>query len=337
MSNINFKHAIMHILDTNHDNVIISVKELNYDSDTMDFLDKHMQRVINDGGLKKAYFKPGDNELIGLFQKLNSNADSFAELSEQLAARVFKTMQENPCIPAGDIVFAIYTIEDVSYFALIKFNYKHSYIHYVVNTDEGSVNTIVKQRTTLPGDTQRVEECVIVNLANCELEILEKPFEICGEKEYYLSKYIFKCDTSLSNAEKLKILDKAVAKISKKHQEDNFDKVSKLRSCVSESLSESNRINVDNVAEMVFHENTHIKEEYIQEIRKAGLIEPVIEIPPTEKTGKKFQSQRLKTDSGIEINVPSHMYQNKDLLEFINNPDGTISILIKNVGKIFNK
>jgi hypothetical protein len=337
MRNINFKNGIMHILDPNHESAILSTKELDYDKDTIDFLEKHVQRIFNEGDLKKASFQPGENGLLDLFQGLNSGACTLLEVSNQLAKMLFKTLKENPCIPAGDVVFTTFSVEGVSYFALIKFNYKHSYIHYVVNTDEGSFNTIVKQRTTLPGDTQKVEECVIVNLSNYELGILEKQFEICGEKAFYLSNSIFKCDSSLSNAQKLKILDKTVAKISKKHQDEDFETVSRLRTCVSESLAESNQINVDKVAEMVFRENTHIKEEYIQEVRKAGLVEDVIEIPDTESTGKKFKNQRLKTDSGIEINFPSHMYQNKDLLEFINNPDGTISILIKNVGKIFNK
>ena len=43
------------------------------------------------------------------------------------------------------------------------------------------------------------------------------------------------------------------------------------------------------------------------------------------------------TDTGIEIVFPTDYYQKTDLIEFQNNADGTISIVIKNVGKITNR
>ena len=39
----------------------------------------------------------------------------------------------------------------------------------------------------------------------------------------------------------------------------------------------------------------------------------------------------------IEIRIPMEQYQNKDKVDFITNPDGTISVLIKNVGSIISK
>ena len=44
-----------------------------------------------------------------------------------------------------------------------------------------------------------------------------------------------------------------------------------------------------------------------------------------------FSKHKIKTDNGIELSVPTDVYKNKDAIEFINNPDGTISILITNV------
>lgn len=72
------------------------------------------------------------------------------------------------------------------------------------------------------------------------------------------------------------------------------------------------------------------------EIKQAGIEENEIQL--SEKiTERKFKSQKIKTDTGIEINFPSTYYNNKDMIEFINQPNGTVSIVIKNVGKISNK
>lgn len=56
--------------------------------------------------------------------------------------------------------------------------------------------------------------------------------------------------------------------------------------------------------------------------------------PQSEKTTKKFEKQYLKTDTGIEINIPMEQYQDANQVEFITNPDGTISVLIKNINQI---
>lgn len=66
-------------------------------------------------------------------------------------------------------------------------------------------------------------------------------------------------------------------------------------------------------------------------------MEEAFVVPETNTANKKFRTQKLKTDIGIEINFPSHFYNDKDVIEFINNPDGSISILIKNVNKVMNK
>jgi len=59
--------------------------------------------------------------------------------------------------------------------------------------------------------------------------------------------------------------------------------------------------------------------------------------PKNEQTIKKFQKQKLYTDTGIEITIPMEEYRNPDHVEFITNMDGTISVLIKNIGMLSSK
>ena len=59
--------------------------------------------------------------------------------------------------------------------------------------------------------------------------------------------------------------------------------------------------------------------------------------PKNEQTIKKFQKQRLTTDTGIEITIPMEEYRNPDHVEFITNMDGTISVLIKNIGLLTSR
>ena len=50
------------------------------------------------------------------------------------------------------------------------------------------------------------------------------------------------------------------------------------------------------------------------------------------------QAFNLSTPSAAAIiTIPSEIYENKEMVEFINNPDGSISVLIKNIESILNK
>lgn len=337
MESIKLIKVILHILDNNHQEPIISAKEIDIEKDINDFLVKHISKLFSDGDLKKAYFDTNNNMVFDCCKRMIRDEDIFVEVSIEFANRLFSIMQQNVDIPSGDVIFSIFEAEGSRYFLIIKLNYRNSYIHYVLNTDEGNINRLIKQKTALPSETQKVDECVIVNLTNLDLKIIEKQYEICGEKEYYLSNQFLRCKSDLSYLQKMKVLDKTVSKISKKHFDEDFEKVAKMRSCLAEGIEESNKINVEMMAESVFGENQDIKNEYIQEVKKLGVVENTVTVPETISPGKRFRTQKLKTDSGIEINFPSHFYNNKDVMEFINNPDGTVSILIKNVSKVVNK
>ena len=79
---------------------------------------------------------------------------------------------------------------------------------------------------------------------------------------------------------------------------------------------------------MAFHE----------EMTEKGVIEqtPLVK-EVKEISEKKFGKQKLKLSNGIELIVPLDVYRNPDLIEFVNHPDGTLSVTIKNVEEIVNR
>ena len=52
----------------------------------------------------------------------------------------------------------------------------------------------------------------------------------------------------------------------------------------------------------------------------------------SEKTVRKYETQVLKTDSGIEIKIPMKEYNDASSVEFITESDGSVSVLINNIG-----
>ncbi len=51
---------------------------------------------------------------------------------------------------------------------------------------------------------------------------------------------------------------------------------------------------------------------------------------------KKYQKQKLKLDNGIEITVPVELLKNKDVIEFINQEDGSLEVVLRNIDSIKN-
>lgn len=337
MKRFDITNVIVHIVDNTHEAAILSAKELEVDKELKDFTEKHLQKILLDSNTKQAFFRnKKTNDIYNSLQEYLGNRQSFIEMSQEITNKFFSILKANVTVPSGDLLFVLFESGSERFLAILKFNYKTSFIHYIINNPEGSYIKIIKHKTTLPNDSQKIEECVLVNLKTLELNILEKSFEIDGKRGFYLSTNLLDCNTDLSQTEKLKILDKTMVKVGKKYLEDDFNAVTKLKQFISESIEEANEVEIETLAEVVFENQPDIKREYLTEVKKAGLTEDVIKVQVSEKS-KNYKNQRLKTDNGIEINFPSGVYNNKDVIEFINNPDGTISILIKNINKLTTK
>jgi hypothetical protein len=168
------------------------------------------------------------------------------------------------------------------------------------------------------------------------IRLVEKEYEIDGAKDFYLSKQVLACSEQLSTAQKAKIINKVAEKLGKKYNNEKFDSVARLHKTVAETMETNDTLEVESVAREIFHDDPQAQREYVEEIKQAGIPEKEIRLSE-QITEKKFRSHKIKTDTGIEINFPSTYYNNKEMIEFVNNPNGTVSIIIKNVGKISNK
>lgn len=333
---IHIKKAVLHILDTSINMPVLSNSGMELDSEICEFLGKHISKILDDTNLKKARFMGEVNTARDICMAVKTDENCFVEAGREMASVIFDIMLKNVDITSGDLICCLFYINNEQHFGLLKLNYKTGFTHYVNQMEDGAVNSIIRHKTLLPSDGQKIDEAALISLETGEIRLIEKAYEINGAKEFYLSQYFLNCAADLSDNQKLKIIDKVTQKINKKYYDEDFDKVAKLKKVVSESIEENREINVGAIAQEVFETNPEVREEYIQEIQKAGLKDEAIQIPD-KIAEKKFKTHKIRTDTGIEINFPLSYYDNRDMIEFANNPDGSISIIIKNVSKILNK
>lgn len=333
---ISLRKMIVHIIDSTIGMPILSDLEHTINGDIQDFIEKHITKLFKDMDLKKVYFTDDENEMRKNCKIIREYDNEFISSSKNIANIIHKIVLENPTIPSADLAMILFTRENCRYLGILKFNYKPSYIHFIEEDESGRVNRIIKQVTTLPSESQKVEECIFINLEDYSIFIKEKKYDIEGSKQYYLSNRILNTTEELTDKEKIDIINKATKKVVKEYYNDDVKKIAEIKNVIAESMEDTNTIDIEDVSNKVFSHNPDMKEIYMQEVEKGGLQEKAVTV--NENIEKKVRrKQRLVTDEGIEIKLPVSFLTDTDKVEFVSNSDGTISILLKNITNIEDK
>ncbi len=324
---------IVHILDTSIQMPVISTEEHPLEADVCDYTARHIQRVIQADNAKNAMFL-NESAVGRICCSIAENPGQFCGLTGEIASILYDIMLHNADISPADLMCVQFEMDGVPHIGVLKMNFRNSYIHFIVNMDEGQQNKLIRQQTTLPGDTQKLEECALINLNDMSIRLLEKKYDINGEKLNYFSELFLQCSGDISNREKIRIFNKATSQFKEEYFGDDFKKELEIRKAVSDSFENNSAIDIEEVAANVFKNSPDMQKSYLKSMEEAGLKGTYLS--PSEKVVEKnYRKQTLKTDTGIEINIPVECYSDSERIEFITNPDGTISILIKNVNKIF--
>jgi len=334
-NSIRVTNAIIHILDTNMDIPILSNTLLGLNGEIRDFIKNHIYKTMTSDNCKNTILEGEENYCLNQL-KMYVEDNDFVAVTQNLSTKLFQFMKQNVDIPSGDVVFATFNCEGESYFSMLKMNYKSCFIHYVENTEEGVKNTIIKNHTILPSESQTLDEVIIIKLDDFSVKLIEKKYLINDKKEYYLSQYFLECQPELSPKAKLDIVTKTAEQINKKHYNDDVEKKMRFKKTLYDNCEADGTVDVVKVIDEVFENNLDAKNEFKERIMKKGIDKREIQLQ-NRNSFKKLERQIIKTDTGIEINIPLEQYEDREKLEFINNPDGTISILIKNIGKIEGK
>ncbi len=329
---IRIKHVIVHILDSTIGMPVLSDTELEYGSEIAEFLKEHIAKISSGDDAKECRFYKEESEV---YQMLNAYADEdFVTVSKDIASMLYEIMNSNIDIPPADLMVVRFKEGEDEYLALLKMNYKALYTHRTMTLEdgEGNSNEIIRHKSILPSESQRLTEAAIIRLEDLALWVIERKYEVNGEKTNYFSFLFLKCSAHLSHKSKLSIVSKAVESIQKEgyDETERFEKQMRAKSIIQEEIEDKGGFVVEELAEKIFDQQPELKVAFQDKMEKYDMVKEQIQ-PQSENTVRKYQNQHLYTDTGIEIKIPMEQYKNPKSVEFITNPDGTISVLIKNI------
>ena len=131
------------------------------------------------------------------------------------------------------------------------------------------------------------------------------------------------------------MVNKIATKVAEEHGSNSTIAVSRSKSFIAQNAETSDVLSPVDMGREVFAESSVMQNEFRIQLQEAGLDKPVhVDRPYAQKTGR---NHKIKTDTGIEITIPVDYFNNEHYVEFINNPDGTLSIALKNIVKITNR
>ncbi|MEY8338158.1 nucleoid-associated protein [Lachnospiraceae bacterium 62-35] len=328
------KACILHILDSSMAMPVLSDYPIDPSSDLCDFLKTHIERFTESDEIKICRFSE-HSSVMGLIQECSPK--NFVETSKNLAESLFRIMNANIAIPAGDIAVLIFGSQGKDYLGFLKLDYRTSYTHVTSQQEGGSSNSLILHRALLPSQGQKLTEGFVVDLSTGEILLTEKKYEVNGEKRLYFSEMFLQCHAPMSQKTRLDLVTKAVEQVNNKYYgEEAPERKMETKNIICKELEETGSLQVEEIKEKLFSDNPDMLEDFEKKLEKYHIEKEVVQ-PKSEKTIKKFQKQHLMTDTGIEITIPMEEYRNPEHVEFITNLDGTISVLIKNIGKLDSK
>ncbi len=324
-------NAILHILNNQGGVSLMSVSELDLDSDIVyEFITKHIKKLLGSKNAKKATFR-ADSVIYNNVMTFATGGMKFVDLSVVIADRLRGIVEANDDIPSGGVLIAQFTVKDNQYLGILKLNHKEYYTHQTESSGSGTKSYIVKGSEGLPFSSSKLEEAAVIPYDPMVVSVLEVPYVIDGEKKCYLSDMLLECETEPSMKDAADALNDIIDELSEKYAENDdckeIETKARMKTAIIEESTEDESISIVGIARKAFPDNEDARVEFIEMAREAGLPEDMYY---GEKWAKAaFSSHSFKTDDGIVIKFPVDLIEDPESFQFTVNDDGSLNIVIK--------
>ncbi|MBB6218211.1 nucleoid-associated protein YejK [Anaerosolibacter carboniphilus] len=333
------KKAILHVLDRNADGPILTDYEQEIDEDIHEFLERHIVKSLNCEDNRTAKFKGGDTAVREAVSEIMEKGN-FIEASQRIAERLFKSMKTSNLVSSGDLVICFYTAHEKEYIAILKLDYRTSYIHNVTFQDDKLKNEILPQHIGLPGTGQKLQQCAFIKAvdedADFDLIVLDNMAYADEDAALYFTHTFLNCEVLVDDREKTRAFRNITEKWTRKNLKEDFEKAQEVREEMATALKHSAEIDIEKFTQNVFGTDIDMAQNFIQHFFKEGLNADRFEIDK-RYVEKKMKRKTMKTDTGIEIKGDYEDFEDRMKFEIKRNGDGTVDLVIKNVRSLMEK
>ena len=320
--------AILHVLDTTLDAPVLSGGGMELTAEKTAYLQYHIEKLLASDEIRQCRPLPDS----AFRNELEHNQD-FIDLSCRIAGVLFDYMHAHTTIPGADLAVVDFTRDGAPWLGILKLNYKNGYTHYTETVEGAPVNSIIQQRACLPTQSGKVEEGALVNLTDYSMRLLEKKYDIDGHKEFYLSSVVFQYTQAEPEKKKLQAIQEAAAQAVKDAYEDEPHANAQVAMLIAnQAADKDNQVSVEQVRQQLAEEYPLAAVPFDDYVEKSEVLEEAAApVTVTPARIRRMESRSIRTANGIEVKIPTELLNSDSELEFLHDPDGSVSLLIKNV------
>ena len=320
--------AILHVLDTTLDAPVLSGGGMELTAEKTAYLQNHIEKLLASDEIRQCRPLPDS----AFRNELEHNQD-FIDLSCRIAGVLFDYMHALTTIPGADLAVVDFTRDGAPWLGILKLNYKNGYTHYTETVEGAPVNSIIQQRACLPTQSGKVEEGALVNLTDYSMRLLEKKYDIDGHKEFYLSSVVFQYTQAEPEKKKLQAIQEAAAQAVKDAYEDEPHADAQVAMLIANQAADNdNQVSVEQVRQQLAEEYPLAAVPFDDYVEKSEVLEEAAApVTVTPARIRRMESRSIRTANGIEVKIPTELLNSDSELEFLHDPDGSVSLLIKNV------
>ncbi len=330
-------HAILHILDFESAVNVMSARELDLDTRAVrSFLTSHLRRARTSADNRRGSFAE-NSAFAGELKAFLFGDREFIDLSQQIAEFIAGELAKCEKQESTDVLVADFEDDDeVRWFAIMLMTSRMAFMH-EVDREGGAVrNDIARHYAILPNPSQKVSSYAVVRASTMEVMYQDKKRKIAGEDTMLIPDGLLQCVTGVSGKEAIDTVTRIVEEVAEEHGANTAVALARAKEVVAERVEEDEEIAPWDLADEIFEDEPAMKERFEAEMREEKLPERV----PVERANVEraaVRNHKIRTDTGIEITFPAEMLRNTEYVEFVNEPNGLISIELKNIGSIENR
>lgn len=326
------ENAILHIVDASQESLVCTEQELDLSQhDAYEYLEKLTQRLMQMDA--KSGYLPEESAVTQILQYPDFD---FVSRSIELVSRLFELTKGAEDIPTGDYVVEQFEESGKHYLTLFKLQHKSGFTHFLNYDDGRVVNQLLLNHHLLPPSSAKLSEAVVIEIETLQYRLVEKAYRIGGHRQCYFSESFLQVSSPRQSVnESLKEVKKAIKEIAKDIGDEEYQVSAELQQAVYQSVDETQSFDAKMIGEKMFAGRPEQQERFNEILEeKEWEVQPVMN---TEQWLNRYRTQKFKLDNGIEITIPMDVYQDSSAVEFVTQPDGSLSVIIKNIDEIKNK
>lgn len=325
MIDLYIKRIVIHQFTPNDTELILSDQLLTITPRIDEYFRKKLSKVFSDEAKRGTFSE--DNVFLSYL------SDDLMESSVKIAQLWKEEFVISDNQKTNDLVFIQFDKDGIEHFAFLRVALRENFTH--ISSD--SESPIKVTQNNFPSAAQTPDEALVINRSNRNYYLIEKRIKHNGSFANYFSENLLQVQPEQSVKKSIKMVEQTAQKIAENFQQDDFAFQSKMKAAIYKNLEEEQELSPEKLADQLFDNNLTARLTFVDEL-KESIPEPiqVSDIDHSRQT-KKLENQKLSLSNGIQLIVPNNVYEDAESVEFIQNPNGTYSILIKNIEDIQNK